>query len=333
MKTAAFVDGKFFPKFAATLACAAALSAHAENANVGFREIDGGGFVVGVWYPAAETPQKIRLGPFEVEYAKNAKPSGKSLPLAVLSHGANGRYYGHHLTASYLARNGFVVAAPQHEKIGRKFSDMAGRVKNIKSATAALRQEPGFKNILDANNVSAVGYSRGGAAVLAAAGANINVSAYKLHCAKNFGKDEKACGGFPWWARLFLRFKEPKKEILDFSENPAPFRKIVLVAPVGQGVDAESLARIPAKTLVMQITGDAELRAPFHAEYLFNHLPAEKTARIRLGGHHFAFAAPLPKRLTEKENISGAADPPGFNREKFIADANEKILFFLTGEN
>ena len=322
-------------KLIAALACAAvALPVAAQN-STGFREIKSEQFVFGVWYPAKEMPQKMRLGPFEVEYAKNAKPDGGMLPLAVLSHGANGYYRNHHLTASYLAQNGFIVAAPQHGKIGRKFSDMTNRVSEIKKTIAALQQEPDFKGVLDAGNINAIGYSRGGAAVLAAAGVNINISAYQRHCAKNYETDKNACGGFPWWARAFLQIKSAyfagsEDEILDFSQTSAPFQKIILVAPVGQAADASSLATMRAKTLILQIENDEQLRAPHHSEYLRDNLPPDKTEHMLIkNAHHFAFTAPFPKWLAEKENIPAALDPPGFSRRQFIAEINEKILRFL----
>ncbi len=324
------------PVYAALLCAILAFSAHASGINsVGFREIRGDDVVFGLWYPADAASQTARFGRFAAEYAEDAPPVGDALPLVLLSHGSGGRYRNHHLTASYLAQNGFVVAAPQHAKIKRKFSDIPGRVGDIKNAVAALRLHPDFAEKLNFENINAVGYSRGGAAALAAAGADINISAFLLHCAKHYAEDENACGGLPLWTRLFLRFqsaylKKREPEILDFSQNPAPFQKIALVAPVGQCMDAASLKTLRAQTLILQIENDNELRAPYHAEYLRANLPPGKTRFTAVkNGHHFLFVALPALTEAEKATLPAKFDPPGFDRKKFIADINEKILSFL----
>lgn len=324
-------------RFVVAFLCMAIMSSpFAAESHVGFREMKNENLVFGVWYPTETTPQVMSLGPFEVNYAKDAPPHGEMLPLVLLSHGVNGRYRNHHLTASDLARNGYIVIAPQHKEILPRFEDMPGRVDDFKNAVVELQNNSDFDGILDADTIHAVGYSRGGAAVLAAAGVDINFSAYKFHCAQNYDKDENACRGFTLWLRTMLRLvaaygKKQEKEVMSFSDNSLQLQKIALVAPVGIIMDAESLAKMKSETLIMQIKDDEQLRAPYHSEHLRKNLPAHKTQHMLISpGHHYAFVGPFPKQFADKiKDIPGFTDPPNFDRRAFIKDINQKILDFL----
>lgn len=313
----------------------AASFARAENA-VGFRKIKTADSAFGVWYPTEEAPQKTRLGPFAVEHAEDAAPSGEALPLVVFSHGNGGRYRNHYLTAVYLAKNGFVVIAPQHKDTPPDNAPvMYERAEDVKRAIEIMRNREDFAAALDADNISAVGFSLGGATALAAAGVNVNWESFLLHCARNYARDENACTGFPFWVRWLLRAKHallpnPKIAFWDFSENPAVFRKIALIAPVGQPMDAKTLATVPAEVLLLQIDGDTILRAPFHSEHLRANLPPERTQyELIRGGYHNGFIAPFPQRAVEADPELATLTPPGFDRAAFIEKINEKILAFL----
>lgn len=312
----------------------AAAFARAEE-SVGFRKIKTATGAFGVWYPAAAAPNMTRLGFFAVEYAENAAPSGDNLPLVVLSHGNGGRFRNHHRTASYLAENGFVVAAPQHKDPRDAAPDIPARVADIKGAIRALRKNKDFAPVLSAENIAAVGYSLGGATALAAAGVGVDWESFKLHCARNYDKDETACAGFPFWFRWFLRAKHallpnPKIAFWDFSENPVPFRKIALVAPVGKPMDAKTLAKLSAKVLILQMDEDEVLRAPFHSEHLRDHLPPQNTKyELIRGAHHYGFVGPFPRRAINADPELAKLFPPDFDGAKFISEINEKILAFL----
>ena len=92
----------------------ASLPSHAAAQNIGFREITQSGVDIAVWYPTNAPHNQSRLGPFDVDYARDAKPIAGQFPLVLLSHGHSGRPRNHHLTAAALVRAGYVVAASQH---------------------------------------------------------------------------------------------------------------------------------------------------------------------------------------------------------------------------
>ena len=110
------------------------LPSHAAAQNIGFREITQSGVDVAVWYPTNAPHNQSRLGPFDVDYARDcrtisagfviawrlitANTGGKiqimlailimiaEFPLVLLSHGHSGRPRNHHLTAAALVRAG-----------------------------------------------------------------------------------------------------------------------------------------------------------------------------------------------------------------------------------
>ena len=95
---------------------------------VGFASIEvtdpvrGGPMPGYVFYPAsarAESP--TRVGPYEVQAARDAPALSGAKPLVLLSHGHAGSNLGHHDLAIHLAGHGFVVATIAHS--GDDFRD------------------------------------------------------------------------------------------------------------------------------------------------------------------------------------------------------------------
>ena len=121
------------------------LPSHAATQNIGFREITQSGVNIAVWYPTNAPHNQSRLGPFDIDYARDAKPVAGRFPLVLLSHGHSGRPRNHHLTAAALVRAGYVVAAPQHRFDHLVFQSrliyaMHQRIAEITTAHRALCQ-------------------------------------------------------------------------------------------------------------------------------------------------------------------------------------------------
>lgn len=315
---------------------------------VGFSQTEppaGKGLSYGLWYPSDAVADMKRLGPFDVSYALDAKPAMQKtgpFPLVALSHGNSGRFRNHHLTASALAAQGFVVVVPQHTRdqlIGtaQTIDAMQTRVDEVKAALDAARSNANLHNSIDSRKTYAIGYSLGGATVLATAGTELDLDLADGHCAKNAELDAEYCATTPWWARwlvhvrgLFSSQARPHRQS-NFAPTALHFDKIALVAPLGQGLTPQSLGKIQSKVLLIPIQGDQILRSPFHAEYLRDALKSSQVQfNNKLAGHHYGFITPFPKWLTDQEPIPIAIDPPGFNRVAFISEVNRNIAgFFL----
>ena len=286
----------------------------------GFRELTDNDVKFGVWYPSSTAPEAQRLGPFDVNIARDAPVMSGKHPIILSSHGNGGRYRNHHLTAQVLADAGFIVVAPRHRsdhKIGGSETSAALnlRFKDLSIALTALTNDPEFKDHVNTETIHGIGYSLGGATVLLAAGATFSVEQAKNYCENNRAADTYYCYGW---------------EIRDKSgpiyNHPLINGKLVLVATVSQGFSLKSLG--PLETLnILAIDGDEIAIPEFHSKPIFEAAPSDIKGELwYIKGHHFAFIAPFAKRVTDEEDIPVAMDPEGFDRAAFQEEINKKIL-------
>ena len=324
-----------------TLSLALALAGSAEA--TGFRQLESAGESVGVWYPTETAATRGRLGPFDVEYAFDAAPAPGPWPPLLLSHGNSGLFRNHHLTAAALAEAGFVVIAPQHgadHRIGggSTAGAMALRIEELRRALEAVRADALLGPTLDLTQIHALGYSLGGATVIAAAGAGIDLGAVETHCDAHGDDDAVFCEPPPLWWRIVQRIRKPVsiEDMPDrFFVEPFVDGSIAVVAPIGQGLEIVSDDFVATRVLVVAIEGDRIAQPHFHAEALAAALPPARLADfVSVPGHHYAFIAPFPEWLTSKEDIPVARDPQGFDRPSFIDQVNRLLgEFFGTTSN
>lgn len=308
----------------------------------GFRVLFHDGVEIGVWYPSDTATTSQRLGPFEVDVARDAPIKKGTHQVILFSHGNGGYYRNHYLTAHTLADAGFIVAAPQHEADyligGRKTaSALNHRYLELDVALKAVLSEADFRGYVDDDVIHGLGYSLGGATILLAAGAEYSTERVVQHCRLNKVADAGFCAYSGWIHRITQFFRSFRHNV-SLPETTDPFRnkpltngKIVLVAPAFQGLRVgESLSA--ASLTVFAIEGDRITKPEFHARPLVSAVSPHLSANLQsIPGHHYAFIAPFPKWLTDKEDIPVAFDPEGFDRQSFLTDMNARILsVFLT---
>ena len=186
----------------------ASLPSDAAAQNIGFREITQSGVDIAVWYPTNAPHNQSRLGPFDVDYARGAKPIAGQFPLVLLSHGHSGRVRNRHLTAAALVRAGYVVAAPQHRFDHLVFQSrliyaMHQRIAEIGTAHRAVIDHPVIGPVIDDGAVHGLGYSLGSATLLASSIAAVDIAALKSHCYANAAKDPLFCKSPSLFVRMF----------------------------------------------------------------------------------------------------------------------------------
>ena len=306
----------------------------------GFREIETGSGVAGVWYPSDAPVTAQKLGPFDVDMARDAPVREGMFQAVLLSHGNGGRYRNHHLTARALADAGFVVIAPQHGAdafVGgrRTVRAMAYRYGELAAALAGVREDPAFRNRLATGPVHGVGYSLGGTAILLASGAAYDTARVRAHCRTNRREDRAFCKGRGVLHRVmqtFRRMPGPRKVADPFRGPPLVTGQAVVVAPVYQGVDAGAGLSVRALT-VIAIGGDRIAQPVFHSRPLADAAEVQvPTLLLEVPGHHYAFIAPFPEWLTEEEHIPVAEDPEDFDRGAFIREVNALVEEALRGD-
>ena len=315
------------------------LSGCAEAA--GFQMVDAAGGTIGVWYPTEAPNVGGRLGPFDVEHALDAAPTPGLWPPILLSHGNGGRFRNHHLTAGALASAGFIVIAPQHSadhRIGGSATAgaVALRIEELRRALTVVSQDPVLGPTLDLRVVHAIGYSLGGATVIAAGGAVVDLDAAQAHCALHGDEDAAFCDPPPFLWRLWQWARNPVS-VPDapnrFFVEPFINGSIAVVAPIGQGLIIDSERILSPRLLVIAIEGDNIAQPRFHAEAIAAALPRERlSGYVSVPAHHFAFIAPFSDRVTAKRKIPIAQDPEGFDRPAFIEDINARLVEFFCEE-
>lgn len=299
----------------------------------GFRVMLYDGVEIGVWYPSDADTVSQRLGPFEVDIARDAPIQKGTHQIILFSHGHTGRYRNHYQTAQILADAGFVVAAPQHKADylirGRKTARALNhRYLELEAALRAVLAEPDFQ--VDRDTIHGIGYSLGGATILLAAGAEFSTERLQQYCQLNKATDTEYCEDTTGWFSRFLqsfrnRLSLPKTTAT-FNNKPFVNGRMVLVAPAFQGFGVKDALSGTSLT-VFAIQGDTIAKPEFQARPLVRALsPYVKTDLQTVSGHHYAFIAPFPQWLIEEENIPPMLDPEGFDRQAFLTDINARIL-------
>ena len=319
----------------------ASLPSHAAAQNIGFREITQSGVDIAVWYPINAPHNQSRLGPFDVDYARDAKPIAGQFPLVLLSHGHSGRPRNHHLTAAALVRAGYVVAASQH-RFGhlvfqsRLIYAMHQRIAEIGTAHRAVIDHPVIGPVIDDGEVHGLGYSLGSATLMAGSIAAVDIAALKSHCYANAAIDPLFCKSPSLFVRMFHALQTIGKDhsaSRTKQQDSVITGKMVLVAPVGRGLILQLTPKKIDAVMVLAIRNDQHVPPRYHANYLTALMGPDLVGdvdHIELeDGHHFAFIAPFADRVTREETIPVALDPAGFDRAAWLDDVNQQIVAFV----
>lgn len=300
--------------------------------------------VVALYYPTQTPARTIPMGPFTVRAAIQAPPEDKLKGLILLSHGLGGTELGHSSIAEALARDGYLVAALRHP--GDNWEDgsllkkgpvayFSERPQQASRVIDALLQDPQWKDRIARDDkgyrVGALGHSAGGYTVLALAGAQADLSRIATHCASERAADPIFCGvgrsdapapAAPSAATAVV----PTASLLPSLRDPR-VRAVVSLAPAGVPFTAASLAQVRVPTRIYEAEQDRFLVPRFHAEWIASNMPAAELRRVP-NAWHFAFMdTPAMPIQTPDGNI--ADDPPGFDRQAFLARLGREIPAFF----
>jgi predicted dienelactone hydrolase len=285
---------------------------------------------IGIWYPSDAPASPQRLGPFEQSVAVNAAVAGDHLPLIVISHGSGGSFEGHYDTALALADAGFVVVAVTHTgdnyRDHSKFARLVERPRHIARVLDYMLSAWPEHGRIDPARIGMFGFSAGGAATLVTIGGTPDTALVRPHCAAH--PDEWAC-------------RQLKAANVDLSAPPPPplpasawvhdprVKTAVLAAPaIGYTFTREGLAEIRAPVQLWRGDADEVLPHPYHAQSIFEALPAKPDYHIVPNAGHFAFLAPCSAELA-KAVPEICRDPPGFDRIAFHREFNAAVVAFF----
>ena len=155
-----------------------------------------------IWYPPATETYTVPLGA-NPAFAGTMVQVGPAIaagahPLVVISHGSGGNIENLGWLAEGLVARGAIVAGVNHpgatsgDSSPRQLPMVIDRTRDLAALVAAVRADPAFGPATDAGNVTALGFSLGGATVLAAGGARFDAAAYAAYCDR-FAEDAPDC--------------------------------------------------------------------------------------------------------------------------------------------
>ena len=230
---------------------------------------------VGIWYPAHRAESPLNLQDWSLSVARNAKEASGIFPLVLLSHDAGGGMATYHDTASELARQGFVVAAPTHNL--DSFADSSGVYKpgrildRPQELALVLSGTLGADSLsfIDHTRIAVLGIGTGAATALTLAGGIPDFAAYLAYCAGP-GIDEPYCSPLAQ-QRMNAASYLPEP---NFDLPQVRISALVLAAPAyGMFFTRESLAAVKQPTLIFAVKTDSLNKAASHAELIARNLP------------------------------------------------------------
>ena len=297
---------------------------------VGFRDIafDLGGerLTVALWYPADMRSGRMVIGPFAMAATRGAPVGAGRHGLVLISHGTGGGRLNHRDTAIRLARNGYVVAAPEHAGDNWRDSRYSGtsanwvrRPRQLSATLDRLLSDPEFGPRIHPGRIGAVGHSAGGYTVLALIGGKGDTRLLVRHCTRNREED----AGFCAYGRTGDGGGGPLPDLLDRR-----VRAVAAVAPVGALFGEGAFAGVAAPAQIHRLDADRILQRPWHADNIERLMGTRGYPVVHPDAHHFAFISPFPAAMTDAIGAP-ARDPEGFDRRAFLSRIDRRILDFF----
>lgn len=268
---------------------------------------------VAIWYPTIRAPQTITMDRWQFQAARNAKPIEGRFPLVIISHGMGESRFYYHSLATYLAQNGFVVAALTHPHdcdtdMSAIFTlqQLVHRPQHISHLIDTILSNSNTSSMIDAQRISFIGFDIGATTALMLAGAIPSPTAWQDYCTKASPNDVYCS---PWAKKRLDNMALALADALYVPENitektsasagksdkknpstqdsqasilypkmpPLHDKRIksfTLITPAyGMFFPASALKKVTAPILLVQAGYDAINQRPFHAESLRVNLP------------------------------------------------------------
>lgn len=259
-------------------------------------------------YPSDGAERVERLGPYELSVAKDGAIAYGEYPLLVISHGNGGSHLVYRTLGAHLARNGFVVAMPEHPRNNRNNNDLGGTVANLENRPRHVRlvMDWAFSELgksLKTGAAAIIGHSLGGYTGLAVAGG--------------------APTAFSW--------ETPDQQTRRIDVTPDErVKALVLLAPAAAWFMAEgALSRV--KVPILMLTAEKDPHTPVEHSEIIKGGVADRNLiehRVVANAGHYSFLSPFPAAMVNP-GFAPAQDPAGFDRVGFHAVMNEEVLAFL----
>lgn len=226
---------------------------------------------VNLWYPTMRQARDLNFPPWVLNGAGNAKVAEGRFPLIILSHGSSADRFAHHNLAAWLAREGFVVAAPTHSQDCMNNMDdlftwtqLERRCREIAHTISLVLGQKDFAASVDGSRIGVIGFGSGGTAALLLGGALPHCANWETYCPRAGGSDVYCSP----WARDRMNGLCAR---LPLSESMADTR-VKAIAAIAPGFamlfDRESFRYFYPPLLLVSAGRDQFNRPQLHSEPL-----------------------------------------------------------------
>jgi predicted dienelactone hydrolase len=280
-----------------------------------------------IFYPADGRPGITKMGPLEIAAERDAPVRSGRHPLVLLSHGNGASMFSHHDTATFLASQGYLVAAIEHP--GDNFRDdsglgtdrvLVGRNLQLSALLDMLLTRSAFATSIDPAKVGVAGFSAGGYTSLLMVGAKPKFELLKPYC-ERLPQSVLCLGGGS------VRLSSPPLA----AKGDARVRAAFVMSPVAAFFDRDSLASVSAPVHLYAAGGDTVLPVQDNAHRIRDNLPARAQYTEIAGAGHFVFLAPCTSAM-KSATPALCADPPGVDRQAVHDAINKHALVFFNAQ-
>lgn len=278
-----------------------------------------------LWTPCAASPRAVQVDSggvtLTIKGVKGCDPSGKELPLILISHGMYGDAFSHHDTAEVLADAGFAVVALNHtldsvSASRESVDDIASflvRPVDIKRVITFLASDSQTFVDIDVHRIGFFGFSRGGYTGLVLAGAIPNFQSTPFPCPEEFVMCQQ------------IR----DNNIPDHAPADEPRIKAFVIAdPVSFFPDKSSLEKVVAPMQLWSSDHGGMGVRPEDVAFVKENLPRAPQFHRPANSGHLSFQFPCSDEVA-KAMAFVCTDPAGFDRAKFHRTFNAKVLAFF----
>lgn len=278
-------------------------------------------FDVLVWYPTQAEEIPWQMGPFPIPASHDAAVAAGRFPIVLLSHGG-GVTGGSPLVlrelSSDLARQGFVVVAPFHGKVG-----LGARPLQVRQGLDAVLADPRFQPHTDPSRLGMLGFSLGGAVTLELAGTVPDMLQWVSYCRTHPG-DVMSCDHSPDGRNAAL--SQASRAARPPPVSPLPLKAIVLLDPFAVPFQRDGLSAVAMPVLIFR-PDQSELPGDGNAIGLAAALRRPPQYQTVPGGHFIFVDVCAPFMKSAAPEV--CQDPPGIDRATVHAGIEAKIATFF----
>jgi predicted dienelactone hydrolase len=296
-----------------------------------------------ITYPALADGDAYTLGGDQlwtgVPARRNATPVAEKFPLVILSHGSGGNAAALGWLSAELARNGFIVAAPNHihstsgDSIPADSIRIWERSHDVSALIDRMTSDADWAPIVDKDRIGGIGFSLGGVTMMLSAGARASLPRFAAFC----DDPQNADAGCGWFKRGGVDFAKIDAGAFEGDYRDRRLAAVVTVDPgLAMAYQEDSLAAIHMPMLFVNLGTGEQIMRGVRAQALAGQIAGAGYAAIP-DAIHFSFlgicnpgGAELLKRYGEEDPI--CADGGTTPREELHKQIFFQIAVFLRRE-